>query len=252
MPGSKSSVTREDAGGAGYAVPNGDADAPGGRANQKRRTRQALIDAALALRESGRDPSFAEVAEHALVSRATAYRYFPSVEALLSESAAERAMQPLERVWRAGEDPEAAIGRAARELNRILADDEVGLHVMERSFMAVWLDGPGGARAPRPGRRLRYIRPIVDALKEELPPAARRRLVQALAMVMGTEAVLALRDVAGAGVDEALETSAWAARALLRQARAEAAQVKLRRGAVRAAPRRKRTVTAPARRREVT
>ena len=228
------------------------AGAPGARANQKRRTRQALIDAALALRERGRDPSFAEVAEHARVSRATAYRYFPSVEALVSESAAERAMQPPERIRRAGEDPEAAIGRAARELNRVLVGDEVGLHVMERSFMAVWLDGAGGAQAPRPGRRLRYIRPIVDGLKEELPPAARRRLVQALAMVMGTEAVLALRDVAGASVDEALAASAWAAQALLRQARAEAARAKARRGAAGAAARREPPAAAPARRRGIT
>jgi len=176
----------------------------------------------------------------------------PSVEALVSESAAERAMQPLERVWRAGEDPGAAIGRAARELNRVLVADEVGLHVMERSFMAVWLDGAGGEHAPRPGRRLRYIRPIVDALKEELPPAARRRLVQALTMVMGTEAVLALRDVAGASVDEALEASAWAAQALLRQARAEASQAKARRGAARAAPRRERPAAVPPRRRGIT
>ena len=227
------------------------AEAAGGRANQKRRTRQALIDAALALRERGHDPTFAEVAEHALVSRATAYRYFPSVEALLSESAAERALQPLESVWRPGEDPGSAIGRAARELNRVLLGDEVGLHVMERSFMAVWLDGAGGAHAPRPGRRLRYIRPIVDALKEELTPALRRRLVRALTMVMGTEAVLALRDVAGASAHEALDASAWAAQALLQQARAEAAQVKARRGAAGTATGGGRPATLPARRRRI-
>jgi len=116
----------------------------------------------------------------------------------------------------------------------------------------VWLDGAGGAQAPRPGRRLRYIRPIVDGLKEELPPAARRRLVQALAMVMGTEAVLALRDVAGASVDEALAASAWAAQALLRQARAEAARAKARRGAAGAAARREPPAAAPARRRGIT
>lgn len=76
-----------------------------GRANQKRRTRQALIEAALAMREKGLDPTFAEVAEEALVSRATAYRYFSSVEALVSESVAERAMQTLEQVYRPGDDP---------------------------------------------------------------------------------------------------------------------------------------------------
>jgi hypothetical protein len=42
-------------------------------------------------------------------------------------------------------------------------------------------------------------------------------------MVAGPEAVLSLRDVAGATVEEALDSSAWAAMALVRDARAEAA-----------------------------
>jgi len=67
----------------------------GGRANQKRRTRQALIDATLALRDEGRNPTFAEAAERALVSRATAYRYFSSIEALISETATESRLLPL-------------------------------------------------------------------------------------------------------------------------------------------------------------
>ncbi|MFC5522215.1 TetR/AcrR family transcriptional regulator [Polaromonas jejuensis] len=206
-----------------------------GRSNQKRRTRQALIDAALALREEGRDPTFAEVAERALVSRATAYRYFSSVEALVSETAAERAMPLLEHVYRPGDDPAQAIGVAARELNKILLDDEVGLHVMERSFMAVWLENERDSRPARPGRRMKYIRPIVDALKDELPPAARQRLSQALSMVMGSEAVLAVRDIAGASVDEAIAAGAWAAQALVKQALAEADEARMKRGASRRA-----------------
>lgn len=201
---------------------------PDTRANQKRRTRQALIDAALALREEGRDPSFAEVAERALVSRATAYRYFSSVEALLSETSTEVAMRPLEHVYRPGDDPAQAIGRAAGEINRILLGDDVGLHVMERSFMSVWLENEPDNRPARPGRRLLYIRPIVDALKNELPPAARKRLAQALVMVMGTEAALALLDIAGASTEEALAASVWAAQALVQQARAEASEARTR------------------------
>ena len=109
--------------------PQRDTD-PEGRANQKRRTRQALIDAAFALRDEGHNPTFAEVAERALVSRATAYRYFSSVEALISETAADRGMKPLEHFWQPGDDPEEGIGRAASEVNKLLIDDEVGLHVM--------------------------------------------------------------------------------------------------------------------------
>ena len=211
--------------------PHRDAD-PEGRANQKRRTRQALIDAAFALRDEGHNPTFAEVAERALVSRATAYRYFSSVEALISETAADRGMKPLEYFWQPGDDPVEGIGRAANEVNKLLIDDEVGLHVMERSFMTVWLESGSHETPLRPGRRMGYIEPIVDSLKDVLTPAARRRLRQALSMVMGTEAVIAVRDISLASIDEALDAGAWAARSLLRQALAEAAQARRKRRAV--------------------
>lgn len=202
---------------------------PEGRANQKLRTRQALIDAAIALREENRNPSLADVAERAKVSRATAYRYFPSIEALISETATDRGMQPLARFWQRGDDPVAGAGRAATELGRLLLDDEAGLHVMERSFMTVWLENAARDAPLRPGRRMSYIEPIVDSMKDVLGAAARRRLKHALAIVLGTEAMIAVRDVGRASVDDALEASAWAARALVQQALAEAASARRRR-----------------------
>ena len=57
-----------------------------GRPNQRRRTRKDLLQAASRLMKQGHQPSLEEIAEEALVSRATAYRYFPSVEALLLEA----------------------------------------------------------------------------------------------------------------------------------------------------------------------
>lgn len=206
-----------------------------GRSNQKRRTRQALIDAALAMRDEGLNPTFAEIAERAQVSRATAYRYFSSVEALLSETITERDLLPLERVWRPGDDAAEGIARAAHEMMKVLLADEVGLHVMERSFMTVWLDNAPNARPRRPGRRMNYIEPIVESLKGELTVAARKRLVHALSMVTGSEAALAIRDIGGASVDEALAAVAWAAQALVHQARAEAAAERSKQSAVRAA-----------------
>ncbi len=196
------------------------------RANQKRRTRQALIDAAMAFRDEGRNPTFAEVAERALVSRATAYRYFSSLEALISETATERGLVALERIWRPGDDPIDGISRASREMMKLMLSDEVGLHVMERSFMAVWLDNDPGARPPRPGRRMKFILPIVESLKGELSSAARRSLAHALSMVMGSEAALAIRDIGGASVEEALAAAAWAAQALVNQARIDAAEAR--------------------------
>jgi AcrR family transcriptional regulator len=197
-----------------------------GRINQKRRTQRALFDAAIALSEEGRKPTFAEVAERAMVSRATAYRYFNSVEALISEAMFERAVRSPEESLAPGADPAEAIASRAREFNRVLLADEVGTHVMERSFMAVWLENDAASRPPRPARRMKHIGVVTDSLKDELPAAARKRLAQALAMVMGPEAVVALRDVAGASAQEALAASAWAAQALVKQARAESAEAR--------------------------
>lgn len=190
---------------------------PQGRTKQKLRTRQALIDAAVALRDEGHNPTVAQVAERAMVSRATAYRYFPSTEALVSETAADRDMTPLEHFWQPGDDPVKGIGLAANALHKLLIDDEIGLHVMERSFMTVWLESESHEPL-RPGRRMSYIEPIVDSLKGVLSPRARKRLKQALSIVIGTEALIAVRDISGATVDESLDTAAWAARALVRQA----------------------------------
>ncbi|HJV75769.1 MAG TPA: TetR/AcrR family transcriptional regulator [Noviherbaspirillum sp.] len=199
------------------------ASAGEGRTNQRRRTRRALIEAALALCEGGRKPSFPEVAERAMVSRATAYRYYSSVEDLISDAMFERAVPPLETFCSLEQDdPAEAAAYAARTMNKLLLDDEVGLHAVERSFMAAWLDNPQQSRPPRPARRMQYIGPIVDSLKNELTPTARRRLSNALAMLMGTEAALSLCDVAGASIDEALSACGWAAQALVRQALAEA------------------------------
>ena len=59
----------------------------GGRQRQQERTRRLLLDTARALLESGRQPTVTEVADAAEISRRTAYRYFPTQEKLLAESA---------------------------------------------------------------------------------------------------------------------------------------------------------------------
>ena len=48
-----------------------------GRTSQKQRTRKALKDVATELIAAGKQPTVAEVAEGAQISKSTAYRYFP-------------------------------------------------------------------------------------------------------------------------------------------------------------------------------
>ena len=62
-----------------------------GRIQQKQRTRQALVDAARDLVARGLAPTVEEAAADAGISRATAYRYFPSQSALLAAAHPENA-----------------------------------------------------------------------------------------------------------------------------------------------------------------
>jgi hypothetical protein len=59
-----------------------------GRANQKARTRRAIIDACRELTRSGAEVTMPDVARAAMVSEATAYRYFPDLATLLQEALA--------------------------------------------------------------------------------------------------------------------------------------------------------------------
>jgi hypothetical protein len=60
-----------------------------------------------------------------------------------------------------------------------------------------------------------WIESALSPWRERLGPARSRRLVAALAMVVGWEALIVQRDVCGLTASEGEELSVWAARALL-------------------------------------
>src|SRR5882724_1137850 len=62
------------------------AQAGTGRTNQKQRTRTAIVDAARELIGAGGEVTMPAIARAALVSEATAYRYFPDLPSLIGEA----------------------------------------------------------------------------------------------------------------------------------------------------------------------
>ncbi|HKS60105.1 MAG TPA: helix-turn-helix domain-containing protein, partial [Xanthobacteraceae bacterium] len=114
-----------------------------GRPNQKTRTRKDLLQAASRLMKQGRALTLEEVAEEALVSRATAYRYFPNVEALMVEAWVDVAVPEPQDLFRdeASRDPVARLQRAETALyDMILANEpllrKVLAHTIERGIQA--------------------------------------------------------------------------------------------------------------------
>src|SRR4028119_681710 len=109
--------------------------------NVRRRTRRAMIEAATRLVREGASPSITEVADAAGVSRATAYRYFPTQESLL----AEVLVPDLETALAAEALPDDLENRFGAAFTTLWSSDvanEVGLRTVRRRGRA---RPPGGA-----------------------------------------------------------------------------------------------------------
>lgn len=199
-------------------------EAGAGRVAQRRRTREAIIEAAAGLLEEGRSPSVNDVARAAEMSRRTIYQYFPTLEQLLIDASLSRlAQSAVDEAIDAAEGDGDAQERVARMV-RALADMSTQTLALGRSLIRLTVEAPPGddPAVPRRGyRRVRWIERALAPLQTELAPAAFERLVSALSMVVGWEALVVLEDVRGLERAEQLETQLWAARSLIEAALAD-------------------------------
>ena len=192
-----------------------DAGKPG-RPNQKRRTRKALLEAASRLLKQGRQPTLEEVAEEALVSRATAYRYFSGIEPLLVEAALDVAM-PDAGLF-AGDDsndPVARLERADAAVHDMVVANETAIRTMLVHALQQELRGGGDSLPARQNRRTPLIEAALAPARDAFDPSALDKLVKALALIIGTEAMLVFRDVLQLDDSEARAVKHWAIRALV-------------------------------------
>ena len=189
-----------------------------GRANQKLRTRNAIVQAAAELSRSGREVTMPEVAKAAMVSEATAYRYFPDLASLLRESIAGELPGP-------GEGLEPLAG-SADPVQRIAAATEFLLrHVLSRqgvvrALIAATITRPGQANA-RPGLRFGLIDGALAPVEGTLGaagPAALAQLKRDLAVVVSAEALFTLTDACGLDPEEAIASIVHTAATLTRAA----------------------------------
>ncbi len=199
-------------------------DATGGRASQRRRTRKAIVDAAGQLLVAGHTPSVDEIAEAADVSRRTVYLHFPTLDQLLIDAAAGA----LSNAGVEAALDEQVTGADAAERVEALTRTLLGLAPVAlplgRQLIRLTVDAqepetPG--RAKRGFRRIEWIEQAVAPLRGQLSEEQLDRLVSALAMVIGWEAMIVLRDLHGLDVDRERTTAVWAARALVEAMLAE-------------------------------
>ena len=186
-----------------------------GRRQQKRRTRDQLIDATRTLiAENGAAPTVAEAAAAALISRTTAYRYFPNQKALLvaahPETAAVSLLPP-----DTGDDVEERLREAVKAFHDLIIDTET----QQRTMLLLSLQ-PGDAHdlPLRKGRAIAWFEDALAPLSDRFSEAELHRLAVAVRSAVGIEAMVWLTDVAGLSRPDAARVMQWSAQALLREA----------------------------------
>ena len=183
-----------------------------------------MIDAAARLVHEGASPSVSEVADAAGVSRATAYRYFPTQEALL----AEVIVPDLEAALADEALPEDLESRVGAALTKIWSSN-ITHETAYRTILRRGLERPPGesiehgeeAGSIRAGRRVRWLRNALGPAREWMDEESFDRLVAAMCLCVGIESLVVLRDVCGLKAKEAEEVARWAAFTLLRASRGE-------------------------------
>jgi AcrR family transcriptional regulator len=198
-----------------------DGSRPDPRANQRRRTKAAIMEGARALLLEGKVPSVAEAAEAAGVSRATAYRYFPTQGALVRE-AVDAGLVRGRSAW------EELLGDAKELTERVqryvslafdlIREDEALMRGYLLLALEQWAKLQAGEELGeepiKRGGRLEAISATLEPFTEQLDDAAIRRLSVAVSLLVGIEAHVVFRDIWGLDDDEARGTSLWMARVL--------------------------------------
>jgi AcrR family transcriptional regulator len=182
------------------------------------RTRRLMLETAIRLMQSGATPSVSEVAEAAEVSRATAYRYFPS-QAALVEAVVDEALGPILTWESKSGDVETRVGDLFRSsMPRIRAFEATFRAALKLSLEQGALAETGGEAEPRftRGHRVDLLADALRPLRGTMPAKDVERLAQGLSMLFGIEALIVLKDIWGLNDRQAYSVAEWAALSLVR------------------------------------
>jgi hypothetical protein len=104
-------------------------------------------------------------------------------------------------------------------INALALEEEAEFRQALWVYLDTWLRSHRGAPHDRPavreGRRMRWLDAVLEPLTD-VPAEERRRLSCALALTVGSDSLVVMKDVCHLEDDEALAVLRWAATAILR------------------------------------
>jgi AcrR family transcriptional regulator len=184
----------------------------------KAATFKALLDTAMELiRLDGHIPSVAEVAVRSKVSRATAYRYFPSRSALIT-AVIDASLGPVRKLSSDNPDGRARVRELFTKTFPRFKEFEPQLRAAAQLSLEQWALERAGLLEEEPyrrGHRVAILEHAIAPLAPTLPAAVLDRLHRALSVVYGIEPYVILKDIWGLSDREVDRIALWMADALI-------------------------------------
>ncbi|WP_334473343.1 TetR/AcrR family transcriptional regulator [Arsenophonus sp. PmNCSU2021_1] len=187
----------------------------------RKRTFNRLISTALSLFEDGKLPSVSEVASHADVSRATAYRYFPTHSDLVSSIVSE-SLGPI-LTWL----PDSQ--KTEERIQELLLFAYLRMFQYEgalRAALQVSLQQWAAARSSTVkvekrlvrGHRKDILAMIVEPMKDDFSPEIIEKVKRSFSLIYGSEVFLVMKDIWNMDNAEVIKINQWIATAIYNQA----------------------------------
>ena len=156
------------------------------------------------------------------VSRRTVYMHFPSLDQLLLDATAGALSHAIidAAIDRSGDGTGDAVARIDALVTAVARSAPTTLP-LGRKIIALTVDAPEPATGtvPRRGyRRMAWIERALEPLRAQLSADGYERLLSALSIIVGWEAMVVLRDVRALAPAAEEDTLRWAATALVRAA----------------------------------
>lgn len=166
------------------------------------------------LRQSRQPPTIEQIAAAADVAKRTIYLHFPTLDHLLLDATAgllsEADVDAELDLGAPGEDTAARVATLARALcNRTTLP--LGRQIIALTVTAE----PGDGLIKRGFRRMDWIERTVEPLRSRLSDEQHQRLVSALAVALGWEAMVVLQDICGLDTDRERAVMTWIADAII-------------------------------------
>lgn len=196
-------------------------DFPGRPNGIKPVTFNLLVDSAIALmQQTGCAPSVAEVAKYAGVSRATAYRCFPSKGAMLSIMVSQSLGPMRTFASEHGNAKDRVMDLLNRSFPRLSKNEATLRTAVQISLEQQALFNAGLIKEEpyRRGHRIHILDKALEPLKASLPTDIYKQLHQALSVVYGVEIFIVMKDIWNEKNKQVLATMLWMADALIQTA----------------------------------